>query len=194
MPQSVLLFFLVSAEEIKLTKAKDIRTCLGFIEHGGVCCNISHHIQYLEFLYHIKKIHEPKSTSQSLLNKTIIIEYFTIIEAILDSLLCSLEVKTDSKTVPLEVKEYTKADDLLRLAKHYRIINQDIHSQIGQIKDTRNRIHIKRSKPGKKLEYHEYPDSLVKQREKIFKNFMVHLFERHNVDYSNFLWPWKAKT
>lgn len=95
--------------------------------------------------------------------------------------------------MPLEVKEYTKADELLRLAKHYKIINQDIHSQIGQIKDTRNRIHIKRSKPGKKLEYQEYPDSLLKQREKIFKNFMVYLFERHGVEYSNFSWPWKVK-
>jgi len=172
--------------------SRDIRAFLGFIENGSTRCNISHHIQYLEFLYRIKKLHQPISTSLSLLNKTIIIEYFAIIEAIIDALLCQLNVNAGNETIPMEIKEYTPADELFKLAKHYKIIDQDTHSQLGQLKGTRNRIHIKRSRPRQKLEYQEYPDSLLKQREKIFKSFMVFLFNKHNIDYSNILWPWSV--
>lgn len=177
-------------EIIPLKKAKEIRAFLSFIDKGGTCCNISHHIQYLEFLYKIKKLHQPTLTSLSLLNKTIIIEYFVVIEAIIDCLLCQLRVEVNEKTVAIEIEEYTYAGELFRLAKHYKIIDQETHGRIGQLKETRNKIHIKRTRAKQKLEYHEYPDSLLKQRENIFKAFMVFLFEKHNIDYSNFLWPW----
>lgn len=179
-------------ELIPLTKAKNIQTFLSFIDKGGTRCNISHHIQYLEFLYRIKKLHQPISTSLSLLNKTIIIEYFVVIEAIIDCLLCQLKVEVNGRTVAIEIGEYTYAEELFRLAKHYKIIDQNTRDRIGQIKGTRNKIHIKRTRSGRKLEYQEYPDRLLKERERIFKSFMVYLFAKHNIDYSNFLWPWNV--
>jgi len=175
---------------IPLTKAENIRAFLSFIDKGGTCCNISHHIQYLEFLYRIKRLHQPISTSLSLLNKTIIIEYFVVIEAIIDCLLCQLEVEVNGRPVPIEIEEYTYAERLFKLAKHYKIIDSDTHSRLGQLKGTRNKIHIKRTRPRQKLEFQEYPDKLLKEREKIFKSFMVYLFGKYNIDYSNFLWPW----
>lgn len=181
---------------MKLTEASDIRRFLTFIEGGGgpICCNISHHFQYLEFLYKIKKIHSPVSTSQSLLNKSIIIEYFAIIEAILDSLLRSLVVKSNKGVFQLEIQEYTSAKELFRLAKCYGIISPSIHTRIGKIQDIRNRIHIKRTKKGRKLEYQEYSDSMLKENENIFKDFLTFLFSKNNVNHNNFLWPWDVSS
>ncbi len=179
-------------EIILLKKAEDIRAFLGFIDESGTCYNISHHIQYLEFLYEIKKRHQPKLTSLSLLNKTIIIEYFVVVEAIIDCLLCQLKVKVNEKTVAMDIGEHTPADRLFRLAKRYKIIDTDTHSRIGDLKETRNKIHIKRIRSKQKLEHEEYSDELLKEREKIFKSFMVYLFKKHNVNYSDFLWPWNV--
>jgi len=181
-------------ERILLTKAEKIRTFLSFIDEGGTCHNISHHIQYLEFLYRIKRLHQPISTSLSLLNKTIIIEYFVVIEAIIDCLLCQLRVEVNERTVAIKIEERTYAGELFELAKHYKIIDQDTHERIGQLKKTRNKIHIKRMRSTQKLEHEEYSDKLLKEREGIFKSFMVFLFEKHNIDYSNFLWPWDIRT
>jgi hypothetical protein len=180
------------AEIIPLKKAEDIRTFLSFIDKEAICCNISHHIQYLEFLYRIKKRHQPKLTSLSLLNKTIIIEYFVVIEAIIDCLLCQLRVQVNGKTVAIEIDKLTPADRLFKLAKRYKIIDADTHSRIGDLKETRNKIHIKRTRRRQKLEHEEYSDELLKEREKIFKSFMVYLFEKHNIGHSDFLWPWNV--
>lgn len=179
-------------EIIQLTKAEDIRTFLSFIDKEAICCNISHHIQYLEFLYRIKKRHKPILTSLSLLNKTIIIEFFVVIEAIIDCLLCQLRVQVNGKTVAIEIDKLTHAERLFKLAKRYKIIDSDTHSQIGELKKTRNTIHIKRIRSQQKLEHEEYSDELLEKREKIFKSFMVYLFEKHKIGYSDFLWPWNV--
>ena len=62
---------------VYVTKAYDLRQFLSFVQETVCKVNISHHLQYLEFLYKIKKLHDPELTTLSLLNKSIIVEYFT---------------------------------------------------------------------------------------------------------------------
>jgi hypothetical protein len=181
--------------DICVTKAEHFKTFLNFIKSWPVKNNISYHLQYIEFLYKVKNIHNPKSTTLSLINKTIIIEYFTVIEAIIDALLCQLDVKVNDKEfVPIEIYEYTNAAELLSLARKYKVIDTTIHSQLGQIKDTRNRIHIKRPRKNQKPEYEEYTRELLEQRERMFKSFMEYLFNKYSVNNPNiYPWPWKVK-
>jgi hypothetical protein len=91
--------------KIPVTSAETLRNHLTFIQDWDRKKNISHHQQYVEFLYKIKKEHEPELTTGSLLNKSLIIEYFTIIEAIVDALLCQLKVKCGTVEKPLNVDE-----------------------------------------------------------------------------------------
>jgi len=180
---------------IQVTIAEAFKSYLAFIDDWDKKKNISYHLQYIEFLYKIKKIHEPTLTTLSLSNKTIIIEYFTVIEAIIDALLCQLLVKVDENHfVQIEINEYTGADELLKLAKKYKIISQDIHTQLGQIKGTRNRIHIKRPRKKQKYEYKEYTKELLEKYEKTFKVFLEYLFKKNNIaEYKKYPWPWKVK-
>ena len=165
---------------ISVTTAETFKSYCRFIKDWDRKKNISYHLQYIEFLYKIKKIHNPSSTTRSLLYKTIIIEYFTVIEAIIDALLCQLEVKVDeSDFVQIDIDEYTRAERLLQLAKTYKIINPDIHSQLGQIKNTRNQIHIKRRKTSQPLEYERYKSDELKKHERIFNRFLSFLFEKY---------------
>lgn len=179
---------------IQVTRAKKFRDYLPFIDDWDRKKDISYHFQYLEYLYKVKKKNDPKSTTLSLSNKAIIIEFFTIIEAIVDALLCQLSVNDpDGKSVDLKVDEYLAAEKLFKLAKKYRIVDTTVHSQINQLKGTRNRIHIKRPKKGK-WEYSEYSQSLLKGREKIFKSFMEYLLNKHDPTLVNvFPWPWNAE-
>jgi len=179
---------------IPVTTAQQFRSFFPFVEDWTRRKNISHHLQYIEFLYKIRQLHNPVSTTQSLLNKTIIIEYFTVVEGILDALLCQLSVNVDGDhPVPIEIDEYMNAGRLLELAKCYRIIDDTVQSQLGQIKDTRNRVHIKRPRRNRKLEYEEYSDDLLAQREKIFKEFLEHLWRQKCPDIQTaFPWPWKT--
>ena len=175
---------------ISVTRAETFKSYCRFIEDWDRKKNISYHLQYIEFLYKIKKIHNPSSTTRSLLHKSIIIEYFTVIEAIIDALLCQLKVKVnESNFVPIDIEEYTNAQRLLELAKKYKIIDSDMHSQLGQIKNTRNKIHIKRRQESEPLEYARYTVDELKKHEKIFNNFLAFLFQKYDIDYSSYPWP-----
>ncbi len=179
---------------ISVTTAETFKQYLRFIDNWDRKKNISYHLQYVDFLYKIKKIHTPGLTTLSLMNKTIIIEYFTIIEAIIDALLCQLSVKIEEDSyVSLDVNEYMNAGELLQLAKKYHIIDTEIHSKLGQVKNIRNRIHIKRPRKSQKYEYKAYTPKILKQHEKIFKNLMVFLFEKNDIDYNDYQWPWKIQ-
>jgi len=179
---------------IPVTVADKFRSYLTFIEDWDRKKNISHHFQYIEFLYKIKKIHDPRSTTRSLLIKTIIIEYFTVIEAILDALLCQLKVKVNmSDFVSIDIDEYTKAERLLKLAKTYKIIDSNVHSKLGQIKGTRNKIHIKRPRENQPLEYECYTEKTLGQHEKSFQSFLTFLFNKHSIGKtSSYPWPWNV--
>jgi len=178
--------------KIYVTKAERLKRYLSIIDDWEVKKNVSYHLQYIEFLYKIKKEHDPKYTTLSLLNKTIIVEYFTVIEAIVDNLLCQLHVMIDEDSyVSIEISEYTRAEELLRLAKRYHVINTAIHSQLGQIKNIRNRIHIKRLRKNQKSEHEEYTQKRLQENQKMFKDFMIFLSYKYQVDYTDYPWPWK---
>ena len=183
------------SSKIPVTDAETFKSFLPIVSDWDRKKNISYHLQYIEFLYKAKQIHEPEHTTLSLLNKTIIIEYFTVIEAILDALVCQLRVQvSDGESVPIEIDEYTPAGRLLEFAKKYRVIDSDTHSQLGQIKDTRNRIHIKRSRAKQRLEYLEYDDELLNEREKVFERFITFLLGKYEVaNARHYPWPWKIK-
>jgi hypothetical protein len=137
-------------------------------------------MQYLEYLYKVKKKNDPNSTTLSLSNKTIIIEFFCVIEAVVDAMLCQLGVQDSSGSrVAIDIDEYTPAEKLFFLAKKYGVINTTVHSQINQMKSTRNRIHIKRPVRGKP-EYSEYTPNLLRARETIYRAFFEYLFEKHD--------------
>lgn len=180
---------------IYVTKAYDLRQFLPFVQETVCQVNISHHLQYLEFLYKIKQLHDPKLTTFSLLNKSIIVEYFTVIEAILDDLLCQIEViAADGTRKPLSFSEYTRADELFKLAKEYGIVDDTTHSRLGQLKSTRNKIHVKRYHPKRKYEHEEYSQELLEQHEAVFRDFMTFLLQRHCPEKKDsFPWPCKAR-
>ena len=178
---------------IFVTQAETFKRYFPFINDWDRKKNISYHLQYIEFLYKARKIHEPRSTTLSLLIKTIVIEYFTVIEAVIDALLCQLKVQTpDNLLAPIDIDEYTRAERLLKLAKKYRIIDTTIHSKLGIIKNTRNKIHIKRPRRNQALEYRCYTTDLLGEHEKIYKDFFCYLFEKNSVDKNGFPWPWDA--
>jgi hypothetical protein len=179
---------------IPVTSAETFKTFLPFIKNWDKKKDISYHMQYLEYLYKVKKTNDPKSTTLSLSNKAIIIEFFCITEAVIDAMLCQLRVEDSSGGhVDIDIDEYTSAEKLFFLAKKYRVIDATVHSQINQLKSTRNRIHIKRPVSGKP-EYSEYTPSLLGGRETIYKAFFEYLFEKHDPSLTqNFPWPWNAK-
>ena len=180
--------------KLPVTSAETFKRYLSFIRSWDRKKNISYHLQYIEFLYKIKKLHNPSSTTRSLLIKTIIVEYFTVIEAILDALLCQLYVDTgEGILAPIDIDEYTRAERLLGLAKKYRIINVDIHSQLGRIKSTRNKIHIKRPHKNQPLEYEGYTANLLGEYEESYQNFLAFLFDKNGVGSNDYPWPWRIE-
>ncbi len=166
-----------------------------FIQEWGRKKDISHHLQYLDYLYDIKRSNNPDRTYLSLTNKTIIVEFFAISEAIIDALLCEKIVDIgDGKLAQLYVKEYTNASTLLKMAEYYEIIDKNIYGQLLSLSKTRNFIHIKRPKSGK-LECNHYTDAVLKRYENYFENFLSFLFNKYKVyetyGLGIFAWPWK---
>ena len=152
--------------------------------------NISYHLQYIERLYHLKRQENPFLTALSLLNKTLIIEMFSIVECILDELLTSVPVQmADGSTRRLYVNEYSQASRLIEQAAYYKIISDSIASDIDKLSKYRNTIHIKRYSPKKKYEYDAYDDKILNENEKAFKAFLQYLWRRNGVSYADFAWP-----
>lgn len=165
-----------------------------FLKDWGVIKNISYHLQYLEFLYFVKKEYELISTTLSLTNKTIITEFFVIVEAILDSLLCKLYVTNrDDKFFNIKINEYIKAAELFRLCKEYEIINESIYKDLEKLRSIRNDIHIKRYKIKDLFEYEKYSDELIEEIEFVFKKFIEFLLRKHE-NYIIIYWHNRNKT
>ena len=179
---------------ITVTKADAFKSFFPFIKDWDRKNNISYHILFVFFLHKIGKIHDPQLTTRSLLIKTIIIEYFTIIEAVVDAILCQLEVKVcETKFVPIDIDERTSAERLFELAKKYGVVDNDTHSKLGQLKKLRNRIHIKKPHKNQKSEYEAYTIDLLKQHQKLYSEVLCYLFEKNSVDKTRFPWPWDQK-
>jgi hypothetical protein len=180
--------------KIPVTYANTFRGYFPFVRDKDSKKNISHHMQYIEFLYKIKEKVNPQLTTESLLIKTIIIEYFVIVEAVIDDLLCQLEVKIGKdKFAAIEVDEYQNAEGLFKLAKKYKIINSDIHSKIGQLKNTRNKIHIKRPRRNQKYECECYTQNDLDKYQKIYKDFLNFLLVKYQVAKNDYPWPWEQR-
>jgi hypothetical protein len=176
--------------KIWTTKADDYRYYLTFISDRETKLNISHHLQYVEFLYKIKSEHQLILTTLSLTNKSIIIELFAIIESIIDALLCQLKVVLeDEKCVPLEVHEYTNANQLLKLALKYNIVTKPMYGHLVNFSRVRNNIHIKRHDNGDKNEHEKYTNDILKIHEIAFKNFLKFLFIKYRRPNAE-LYPW----
>jgi hypothetical protein len=176
--------------KIYVKKAKEYQKHLTFIKGDGRRANISHHMQYIEFLFKIKKEHSPEKTTLSLLNKTIMIEFFVITEAVLDAMLCQLTVNTIwGEEVSLEVNKLENAETLLKLAKKYELIDDTVHSELSKLKQTRNKIHIKR--PKGKLEWNKYNDKSLNECEQIYKKFFEYLSNTDGFSIDEDFFPWK---
>lgn len=175
-----------------VTKAENYKKHFPFIIDWDKKRDISYHFQFIEYLY-IKKRQEEKTTL-SLINKTIIIEYFAIGEAIIDALLCQLYVNIGKgATTPLYISQYDKASNLFELANKYGIIDIKTRNYLKKIGSARNFIHIKRPKSGNP-EYSFYTNKLLGEHEKVFKYFLDYLFDKYSLeDSKKFSWPWNIK-
>jgi len=143
--------------------------------------NICYHLMYLDFLYKINKQNNPQSVTQSLLFKTLIIEYGVVIEAILDDLLSQMSVhKRGNYRNDFHVRRYAGLKELIHLAEKYKIINIDIAESLELIKDYRNRIHIKRLSKDEK-EWHYYTKEKVIEVESVFKALISHLYDNETI-------------
>ena len=177
---------------ISVRYADTFRNYLSFIKDEDTKKDISHHMQYIEFLYKIGRIHKPKLTTRSLLIKTIIVEYFTIIEAMIDDMLCQLNVKVcEGKFIPLDIHKYMNAECLFDLAKKYEIVDSNIYGKICRLKKWRNKIHIKRHDKKQKYECEQYSPDDLKEFNKIYKDFLSFLFKKYKAK-MDFPWPWEA--
>lgn len=180
-------------------KAKEYQEGLGFVRDGTHRCNISYHLQYLEFCYQIKRDYAPESTTESLLNKTIIIELGAIVEVILDDLLGRLKIDREalglSGDMKIVVPHYATLRNYLELARDYRIIEKDMFEHLGKLSEARNTVHFKKFKKSRELEYNYYTQELLSDVIGYFEKFFEFIEKKYGGDSTvarHWKFPWQS--
>jgi len=183
-------------EIISVTSKRQYWDTLVFINDYSTRDNISYHLQYLEFCYVVNFYFTPSLTTGSLLRKTVIIEYVSIIETILDSMIFELRVRDYpvGSFVGLHyLKKNTRFGELLEIARYYKILNEDILKKVEKIGEYRNRVHFKRVARNEK-EWDYYTDYKLTETENIFEEFIEECRKRHrrltsDVKVNDFIFP-----
>lgn len=182
----------MAEDQIKIKTANYFKNNFIFLD-SSPRNNISYHFQYLQFLYQIKKKEKVFSTILSLLNKTIIIEMFSIVECLTHNLLLELLVDVgEDKNFKLLLKNHTSITDLTEMATYYKVFTKEISSSVNKLSKYRNSIHIKTQNNGQKSEYLAYSNSILKECEEYFQEILEFIWHKNSFDYSNFEWPNKC--
>ncbi len=166
-------------EKIYVTVANEFKDYLRFIDDDNLRKNISYHFQYIEFLYQIRRRHELEFTTLSLSNKTIILEFWSIIEAILFHFVSRIE----------KIPEKIPASALLVKTKEHSLVSDKICNEIDLLKNCRDHVHITKNED---VEFNAYYDEILVERQNEFKSFMEYIFKDKGVlDYTKFPWAWE---
>jgi hypothetical protein len=181
---------------ISVTPKQQYWDSLPFVNDYATRDNISYHLQYLEFCYVVNFYFSPSLVTGSLLRKTIIIEYVSIIETILDNIISEFRVRDYPANSFLNLhylRKTTRLGELLEIASWYKLLNEELLKKVGKIGEYRNRVHFKRvTRNEKELDY--YTEYKLTETEAIFNEFIIECTKRYkrlckNASTVNFIYP-----